>query len=154
MGLRGVTDMENIKETLSTQPIAASNDETLSSEPVMQANDEILSAQPEMQPDEKRKRAMQKTLKIVVRVLTYIILTFGAVLLVFPYLWMVLSSFKTVNEANSVGGRAGRGTPPPSPSAPRYPAAPAPAPALSRPGRPRVLTGNRRSPGSSSASAD
>lgn len=46
----------------------------------------------------------QKALKIFLRIVTYLILTAGAALLVFPFLWMVLGSFKTVNEANSLNG--------------------------------------------------
>ncbi len=46
----------------------------------------------------------QKVLKICLRVITYVVLTAGAFLVIFPFLWMLLSSFKTVNEANSVNG--------------------------------------------------
>lgn len=70
----------------------------------MENNNDILSSEPVSAPDEQKKRALQKGIGIFLRVLTYVIITFGAVLLVFPFLWMVLSSFKTVNEANSVNG--------------------------------------------------
>lgn len=56
-------------------------------------------------PAEKRENARSsKALKIILRIFTYPILTVGAALLVFPFLWMVLGSFKTVNEANSLNG--------------------------------------------------
>ena len=43
-----------------------------------------------------------KALLITVRVFTYIILTIGALLLLFPYVWMVLTSFKTEPETMSL----------------------------------------------------
>ena len=44
----------------------------------------------------------QKAAKIVVRVLIYALLVFGSVLIVFPFLWMLLSSFKTPLDANAL----------------------------------------------------
>lgn len=44
----------------------------------------------------------QKALNIFFKVLIYAVLTFGAVLLVFPFLWMLLSSFKTGDEAAAI----------------------------------------------------
>ena len=56
-------------------------------------------------PAEKRENVhAKKAAKIVVRIFTYIILTAGAALLVFPFLWMVLSSFKTLDEASNLNG--------------------------------------------------
>lgn len=54
-------------------------------------------------PQKPKKSAKDKrelVLKIFLKVFTYIIITFGAALLVFPFLWMLLSSFKTADEAN------------------------------------------------------
>lgn len=42
----------------------------------------------------KKNEAVSKTLHIVVRVLIYALLIVGAFVLVFPYLWMLLTSFK------------------------------------------------------------
>ena len=44
----------------------------------------------------------QKAGKIAVRVLIYALLVFGSVLIVFPFLWMLLSSFKTPLDANAL----------------------------------------------------
>ena len=48
--------------------------------------------------NDKREVAF-KILHICLRVFTYAVIIFGAVLLVFPFLWMILSSFKTGDEA-------------------------------------------------------
>lgn len=50
-------------------------------------------------PQKGAKEKRELVLKIFLKVFTYIIITFGAALLVFPFLWMLLSSFKTVDEA-------------------------------------------------------
>lgn len=50
---------------------------------------------------EIRKNRIQKALKIVLRIFTYLILTAGAILLVFPFVWMVLGSFKTLDDVRS-----------------------------------------------------
>lgn len=42
----------------------------------------------------------EKTIRTVIRVITYVMLTIGAIILVFPYLWMFLTSFKTRPETN------------------------------------------------------
>ena len=52
-------------------------------------------------PQEKRVDG-EKTLKTVIRVITYVMLTIGAMVLVFPYLWMLLTSFKTQPESISL----------------------------------------------------
>ena len=50
----------------------------------------------------ERKIDGEKTLKTVIRVITYVMLTIGAIVLFFPYLWMVLTSFKTQPESISL----------------------------------------------------
>lgn len=50
----------------------------------------------------KKNEAVSKTLHIVVRVLIYALLIVGAFVLVFPYLWMLLTSFKDDYEAMSL----------------------------------------------------
>lgn len=40
----------------------------------------------------------KKTLTVIVKIFVYAIISFGAFLLVFPYVWMLLSSFKTGDE--------------------------------------------------------
>ena len=50
----------------------------------------------------ERKIDGEKTLKTVIRAITYIMLTIGAIVLFFPYLWMVLTSFKTQPESISL----------------------------------------------------
>ncbi len=47
----------------------------------------------------------EKIGKITVRVLIYAFLVLGAVLIVFPFLWMLLGSFKTPLDANSIDFR-------------------------------------------------
>ena len=49
-----------------------------------------------------KKIDSEKTLKTTIRVITYVMLTIGAIVLVFPYLWMVLTSFKTQPESISL----------------------------------------------------
>jgi len=44
----------------------------------------------------------EKAIRTVIRVITYVMLTIGAIILVFPYLWMVLTSFKTQPESISL----------------------------------------------------
>lgn len=44
----------------------------------------------------------QKAGKIAVRIFIYALLVFGSVLIVFPFLWMLLSSFKTPLDANAL----------------------------------------------------
>lgn len=44
----------------------------------------------------------EKTTRTVIRIITYVMLTIGAIVLVFPYLWMVLTSFKTQPESISL----------------------------------------------------
>ena len=43
-----------------------------------------------------------KTSKNVTTVLTYVFLILGAVIMIFPFVWMILTSFKTVAESNAV----------------------------------------------------
>lgn len=45
------------------------------------------------------RELLSKTLRVFVRVLIYAVITAGAFVLVFPFLWMLLSSFKTGDEA-------------------------------------------------------
>ena len=52
-------------------------------------------------PQEK-KIDNEKVFKTVIRVITYVMLTIGAMVLVFPYLWMLLTSFKTQPESISL----------------------------------------------------
>ena len=49
-----------------------------------------------------KKIDSEKTLKTTIRVITYVMLTIGALVLVFPYLWMLLTSFKTQPESTSL----------------------------------------------------
>ena len=49
-----------------------------------------------------KKIDSEKTLKTTIRVITYVMLTIGAIVLFFPYLWMVLTSFKTQPESISL----------------------------------------------------
>lgn len=58
-----------------------------------------LTMQPELAPNNKNKQMIETVLRIALRVFTYAVITFGAILLVFPFLWMLLSSFKTGDEA-------------------------------------------------------
>ena len=44
----------------------------------------------------------EKATRTVIRIITYVMLTIGAIVLVFPYLWMVLTSFKTQPESISL----------------------------------------------------
>ena len=44
----------------------------------------------------------EKATRKVIRIITYVMLTIGAIVLVFPYLWMVLTSFKTQPESISL----------------------------------------------------
>ena len=43
-----------------------------------------------------------KASKNITTVLTYVFLILGAVVMIFPFLWMILTSFKTVAESNAV----------------------------------------------------
>lgn len=52
--------------------------------------------------NERRKQALSKAGSIAVRVVIYVLLTIGAFVMVFPYLWMLLTSFKDDYEAMSV----------------------------------------------------
>lgn len=50
-------------------------------------------------PEQGNRERLHKALRILLRIFIYLILTAGAFLLVFPFLWMLLSSFKTGEEA-------------------------------------------------------
>ena len=63
----------------------------------MEKETNIMQSELSIQND-KRETAF-KILRICLRVFTYAVIVFGAALLVFPFLWMVLSSFKTGDEA-------------------------------------------------------
>ncbi len=61
--------------------------------------------QPVMTPEDRKKRRKEitlKVLKIVLRLLIYALLILGAFVVVLPFLWMLLGSFKTANDANSL----------------------------------------------------
>ena len=36
-------------------------------------------------------------------IITYVALILGALIMVFPFIWMILTSFKTVAESNEIG---------------------------------------------------
>lgn len=67
----------------------------------MENQDMLLNMpEPESGKTEKEKKEIkQKALRIGLRVFTYLIMSVGAFILVFPYLWMILSSFKGADEA-------------------------------------------------------
>lgn len=52
--------------------------------------------------DEKEESTAQKAKRITVRTIIYVVLVLGAALMVFPYLWMLLTSFKSSKEAMSL----------------------------------------------------
>lgn len=65
--------------------------------------EEILLEQPEQPINaDKKKERTASVGKIALRVFTYFILALGAAILVFPYLWMLLTSFKDDYEAMSL----------------------------------------------------
>ncbi len=65
--------------------------------------EEILLEQPEQPINaDKKKGGTASVGKIALRVFTYVILVLGAAILVFPYLWMLLTSFKNDYEAMSL----------------------------------------------------
>jgi len=48
--------------------------------------------------DVKKEEAKDKRKSIVTKVITYILLTIGALTCIFPFYWMIMSSFKTIAE--------------------------------------------------------
>ncbi len=48
--------------------------------------------------DVKKEEAKDKRKSVIVKVITYILLTIGALTCIFPFYWMIMSSFKTITE--------------------------------------------------------
>ncbi len=48
--------------------------------------------------DVKKEEAKDKRKSVIVKVITYILLTIGALTCIFPFYWMIMSSFKTLAE--------------------------------------------------------
>lgn len=62
-----------------------------------------INQSPQPQPSEKTANgAVKKAVRIAVRAIIYALLIIGAFVLVFPYLWMLLTSFKDDYEAMSL----------------------------------------------------
>ena len=73
------------------------NNEDLNAQISAQIQEQLAKAREEKRDVEKEEKH-DRTKKIIIKTITYILLTFGALTCIFPFYWMIMSSFKTIRE--------------------------------------------------------